>query len=103
MDDYDIVTGGDFSPILRHWDAINFSIIGLTAIAIIVVLFSKDSTQRKIINILAIFLLPLIGALYVFGWQLYKKLKHKNAGQPAWHTLDITYDDRIGQDKQNSR
>lgn len=72
-----IVTGGDFNFILRHWDAINFSIIGLAIIAIAITILSKDRIIIKIVNIFAVSKLPLIGVLYVFGWELYKKSKRK--------------------------
>ena len=67
----------DFGFIFSHWDAVNFSILGLAVIAIVFALFSKESVKMKIINIVIITFLPLIGSLYYFGrlLVLYRKKK----------------------------
>ena len=82
MGEYNI-TGNEIGFIFQNWDTIGYAMIGLAIIAMIVVILSKESVARKIAHIFFICILPPLGTLYVFGRELYKKLKARRVNQPA--------------------
>lgn len=81
----DIITSHSdaWLPNPNIWDIFNLSVLGLAAIAIIIVLVSKDTFKRKLLDILFISLIPYVGILYYYGRLIYlwNKRRKETAAQ----------------------
>jgi len=65
--------------ILAHWTLINIICIILIVSTILIALHTKESLEKRIINVIMIILLPALGSLFFLGKLLFLKInKVKN-------------------------